>query len=110
MHAIPGIQLRPFIGGGAGGDFIGAGAAQEAMNVVCVEKDKRQFLALLKTLIQFADSQLEAPAMQRTHSPQSRSPATCAPLQIRSSPKMFIPANQTTKMTLNFLGCNHPGR
>lgn len=41
----------------------------------------------------------EAPAMQRTHSPQS--PATCAPLQIHSSPKMFISANQTTKMTLS---------
>lgn len=57
-------KLRPLIGGGAGGDFIGA--AQVAMNVVCVEKDERQFLALLKTLIQFADSQKRPPCREPT--------------------------------------------
>lgn len=52
-HAIPGSHVL-VIGGGAGGDVIGAALA--GMNVVCVEKDERQFLALQKTLIQFVDS------------------------------------------------------
>jgi hypothetical protein len=52
-HAMPGEWIL-VIGSASGADVIGAANAN--MNVVCVEKDEKQFKALQKTLLQYSDS------------------------------------------------------